>query len=329
MTHNNYQQNKLSVKLPITSHIRDTAQKFASQQPNATKAKQVQLNTVAVSVVNDYLTMLGMTTNLKASDSWNSVVRLFADVADLEVDSIGRLECRPVTLEQSTCPVPPETWEERVGYVVVQIDDQLQEANILGFARKVNSEELPLNKLQPLEALIDHLDELRTSPIQPLVDLGQWFTGMFESGWKTVEAILRERPELEPAFRSRSFHSVNTLDRNTLEAVEQPSELIIRAKVIEANTPSYNHPLMLIVEISPEAEQITNINIQLHATGSQVYLPEGINLTVLDNSGAVFLEAKARIQDNYIQLEFASEPQERFTVQVTLDDTLFLGNFTV
>jgi hypothetical protein len=330
MTYTNYQLDNSAVELPITQAARSTAQKFASQQPTANKAEQVKLNTLAVTVVNDYLEMMGIPTNLQASDSWNSIVRLFADVADLEVAKIGRLECRPVKVNQSTCFVPPETWAQRVGYVVVQIDDSLQEAKILGFSRKVTSEELPLNKLQPVEALIDYMAELSTSPLQPLVDLSEWFTGIVDSSWQTIEAILLARPELVPAgYRSFAFRSANTLERKALEQLEDSSELIIRAKVVDVNTATINHPLMLIVEISPEANQRTKINIQLHATGEQMHLPLGINLTVLDSSGAVFLAAQGRAIDNYIQLEFDADPQERFTVQVSLDDTFFLGNFTV
>ncbi|HLO85942.1 MAG TPA: DUF1822 family protein [Nostocaceae cyanobacterium] len=324
MIYTNYQLDNSAIELPITSAARSAAQMFASQQTNTAKAEQVKLNTLAVLVVNDYLEMMGIPTNLEASDSWNSIVRFCADVADLEVAKIGRLECRPVTAHQSTCLVPPETWEERVGYVVVQIDDSLQEAKILGFSRKVTSEELPLNKLQPVEALIDTLDELSVSPIQPLVDLSQWFSGIIESGWQTVESILAGRPELAPAFRS-----VNTLERNAPEQVESNSELIIRAKVIDVNTATYNYAFMLVVEISPEANQRTSVNIQLHATGNQVHLPLGVNLSVLDHSGAVVLEAQARHADNYIQLAFSGEPQEKFSVQVALDDTIFLSNFMI
>jgi hypothetical protein len=317
MTYTNYQLDNTAIRLPITQAARSTAQKFASGQPTATKKEQVKLNTLAVTVVNDYLQMMGIDTDLEAGDSWNSLVRLCTDVADLQVAKIGRLECRPVKANQSTCYIPPETWEERVGYVIVQIDDSLLEAKILGFSHKVTSEELPLNKLQPVEALIDHLGELSASPVQPLVELHQWFAGIFDSTWQTVESILKDRPELKPAY---AFRRAATLSAQ---------ELIIRAKVVELNTATYHQPTLLIVEISPEANQLTKINLQLHATGEQVYLPLGVELAVLNDLGSVFLKATARSIDNYIQLEFSGDPQERFSVQVTLDDTLFLANFVI
>ncbi|NES86616.1 MAG: DUF1822 family protein, partial [Moorea sp. SIO2B7] len=71
--------------LPITEEARQTAQKFAQEQPNYQKAAQVRLNTLAIWVVNDYLKLMGITTNLTAGDSWNRLLRMCADVADLEI----------------------------------------------------------------------------------------------------------------------------------------------------------------------------------------------------------------------------------------------------
>ncbi len=183
MTNTTYRQENFAVPLPITQAARTNAQQFANQQPTAEKAEQVRLNTLAVWVVNEYLQMMDIATDLTASDSWNPVMRLFADVADLAMPNVGRLECRPVGTFDYTCFIPPETWEERVGYVVVQIDESLQEAKLLGFVPHISSEELPLNQLQPPEAFIEHLGQLRQSPASTLVNLNQWIVGIFESSY--------------------------------------------------------------------------------------------------------------------------------------------------
>lgn len=54
-----------------------------------------------------------------------------------------------------------------------------------------------------------------------------------------------------------------------------------------------------------------------------------MQLTVLDKSGAVFLEAQARSADNYIQLKFRGEPKEEFTVQVALHDACVKEHFVI
>ncbi|MBC1314468.1 DUF1822 family protein, partial [Trichormus variabilis PNB] len=162
MTKTTNQLDDFAITLPITQAARIAAQQFANRQPNSRKAEQVRLNTLAVSVVNDYLQMMEVATNLTASDSWNPLMQLCGDVADLEVPSVGRLECRPVQLHEQVCSVPPETWEERIGYVIVQVDETNTEAKLIGFTKKVNQETLPLNQLQPIEALIDRLEQLKT-----------------------------------------------------------------------------------------------------------------------------------------------------------------------
>ncbi|AFY34971.1 DUF1822 family protein [Calothrix sp. PCC 7507] len=315
MTNTTYQLEDFAVPLPITQAARRTAQQFAKEQGNPEKAEQIRLNTLAVWVVNDYLQMMDVTTDLHASDSWNPVMRICANVADLEIPAVGRLECRPVRLHDLVCAIPPETWEERVGYVAVQIDESLQEAKLLGFVPSVAIAELPLSQLLSPEAFIDHLAQLKRSPIPTLVNLSQWFIGIFESGWQTIDALWNS-PELRPAYGFRS--------------PEQLQETLTkRAKLIDLGIQIANKPVMLIVEISPEANHKTSVRLQLHPTSSQVYLPQGVQLTVLDESGAVFLEAQARSADNYIQLQFRGDSKEHFRVKVALNDTSITEQFVI
>ncbi|AUT00420.1 hypothetical protein CLI64_08465 [Nostoc sp. CENA543] len=322
MTNNTFKLEDFAITLPISQAARITAQQFANQQPTSAKAEQVRLNTLAVWVVNDYLQMMDIPTNLTASDSWNPIMQLCTDVADLEVSSVGRLECRPVLASSQFCSIPPETWEDRVGYVVVQVDDAEKEAQILGFVKNVSTETLALSQLQPIETLIDRLAQLQTSPVDTLVNLSQWFVGQIESGWQTVESLLNSL-DARPALAFRSPVS-------TPEATQEQAENVTRrAKLIDLGIKIDNQPVMLIVEISPADNQKTSVRLQLHATGNQMYLPAGVQLKVLDNSGAVFLDAQARSADNYIQLQFRGDLQEEFSIQVSLGDMSITENFVI
>lgn len=319
MTRTNFELEDLVLKLPITQASRRNAQEFANVQPTPEKAEQVLFNMLSVLVVSEYLQMMGIDTALRRSDIWNPVIRLCADVADLELPEFGRLECRPVRSRSSSCYIPPETWEERVGYIVVQIDESLEEARVLGFVRSVAMEELPLSQLQPFEDLFEHLAQLKQTPAQTLVNLSQWVGGIFEAGWQTLESLLNE-PQLTPAY---AFRDANEADINQQQA------LTTRAKLIDLGIQIANQPVMLIVEINPEVDGQTSIRLQLHPTGSQIYLHPRVQLTVLDESEAVFLEAQARSADNYIQLQFRGEPGERFSVKVTLDDAGVTEQFVI
>jgi Protein of unknown function (DUF1822) len=316
MTRATYELEDFSLTLPIAQIARQIAQQFAKGQPTTEKAEQVKLNTLSVLIVNDYLQMMGIPTNVSASDSWNPVVRLCADVADLEVRGIGRLECRPVRMDEHICYVPPETWEERAGYVFVQFDESLAEAKLLGFVRHVTTEELPLNQLQPPEALIEHLAQL-----QQLVKLSQWVTGIFETGWQTLESLWNQL-ELTQAYAFRGSESLEA-------SISNETEFIRRAKLIDLGIQIANQPVMLIVELSPQTNEQTSIRLQLHPASNQVYLPAEVKLTVLDDTGAVFLEAQARSADNYIQLQLRGEPGEKFSVRVALNDTGVTEHFVI
>lgn len=149
-----------ALPLPISQAAHRIASHLASQQYTSQKASQVRLNTIAVCVVNDYLQMLGIATELANSNIWKPAVRLTADMADLEIVGVGTLECRPVQKHNQTCYIPAEVWSNRIGYVVVQIDKSLREAALLGFSETAAIEELPLNKLRPVEDLIEHLHQL-------------------------------------------------------------------------------------------------------------------------------------------------------------------------
>ncbi|BAY90377.1 MULTISPECIES: DUF1822 family protein [unclassified Tolypothrix] len=322
MTYTTYNLDNFSVPLPIAQAARTIAQKFANQQPTPEKAAQVRLNTLAVLVVNDYLQMMEIETNLSAGDSWNPAMRLFADIADLVIPGLGRLECRPVGVLANTCAVPPETWEERIGYIVIQIDESLQEAKLLGFVASVDTEELSLSKLKSPEAFIEHLAQLKLSSASKPVNLSQWFAGIFESSWQTVEALWNSQaPELAYGFRGPETFEQETSHR--LETITR------RAKLMDFGIQIADKPLMLIVELCPQANDKTHIRLQLHPTGKLNFLPAGVQLTVLDDSGAVFLEAQARSADNYIQLQFRGVTKEIFSVRVAFNDISITEQFVI
>ncbi len=318
-------EREFALPLPITQAARRTAQQFANSMPTPDKAKQVRLNTLAVCVVNDYLQMMGISCDPTASDSWNPVVRMCADVADLDVTGVGRLECRPLSMRSLTCDIPPEVWSDRIGYVVVQIDESLHSASVLGFTETADVEELPVSQLRPVEDLIDRLSQLAQPSAAPafgkMVKLSQWLQNVIDAGWETVESVLHpEQSSLAFSFRSSEIAVTTQDDLDTG---------IRRAKMIDLGMQLAGNAIALVLELSPESEQRYNILVQLHPAGSSSYLPPSVQLLILDESKAIFLEAEARSADNYIQLEFSGEPGERFSIKVALGDATQEENFVI
>ncbi|WP_052128392.1 DUF1822 family protein [Neosynechococcus sphagnicola] len=207
-----------ALPLPIIKKARQFAQTFAADQPDPQKSEQVYYNTLAVWVMRDYLQLLAIDTDLESGDSWNPMIRCCSDVADLVVTGLGRLECRPLWTDQPTCPVPPEVWEDRLGYVIVHIDPSQRQAAILGFTQTAGVEELSLSQLQPVESCVAYLHHLQGAadlgvqpPMEarPLVQLGQWLQGQFDATWQEIAALM----DGHPAFSFRGLEGLELSPR--------------------------------------------------------------------------------------------------------------------
>ncbi|PZV07805.1 MAG: hypothetical protein DCF22_21405 [Leptolyngbya sp.] len=295
-----------ALPLPITQATRQTAQAFASQQPNPQKAEQVRLNTLAVLVVHDYLQLMEISTNLPASDSWNRVLRLCADVADLQVAGLGRLECRPVLPNQTLCPVPSETWSDRIGYVVVELDEAAETAQLLGFVPRATTETLLLNQLRSPEELLDHLAELRYPQPSFVANLSQWIQGAIDESWQTLEELLNPA-QLSPAIAFR----------NRL-AAQSPAKSINLAGVVVA----------LAVDVRPQADGSTDVFIQLHPP-IDGFLPVGTQFSVLNEVGEVELETTATGTEDFLEWQIGGRQGDRFTVQIAHNQTQFTQDFII
>lgn len=288
--------------LPITSTAIALAQQFAREQPTPQKAAQVYQNTLAVCLVKDYLTLMGIPTDLQASYSWHPVTRLCTDTADLMVPEVGRLECRVLSGGESSCPIPPEVWDERVGYVVVALDVASQQGEILGFAATVTTEAIALDQLQSIEAMLDICDPIQLADLvsavapdlgQVAVRLGQWLQHEFDQAWQTVESLalpvayaVRYRAETEPIVRVR------------------------RGKVVTLGQAT----VALVVEVQPQENQAALVDLRLYPGDGA--LPMGLTFTIVDGAGTVFAEAIATGREDYLQLSALADALESFSVQI-------------
>ncbi|MBW4644862.1 MAG: DUF1822 family protein [Goleter apudmare HA4340-LM2] len=179
-----------TTSMPITANDRKQAYQFAGQQPTPQRSEQVYRNTLAVLVTQRYLQLLGIDTDLELSHSWNPLEQMLENIADLYIPSLqGFLECRSLRQGDRQCQIPQEVWSDRLGYVIIQLDEPYQQGQILGFVESVSVPELPHSYFQPLDALLDVLTVER-SP-QPIVQLKQWLRSRFESDWHPTKDLFR------------------------------------------------------------------------------------------------------------------------------------------
>jgi hypothetical protein len=159
-----YTPQKLGFTVTLTSHYFDIANNIKNQFNHENIAQQAYLNTLAVCAVDYYFNCMSIATNIDNSSIFNPIAQTLSNVADLEITDLGNVECRPVLPTETTCHVPPETWENSLGYFAVIIDESAREAIIEGFLPPLSSLEMkeiiPLTDFQPLDYFIDYLYEL-------------------------------------------------------------------------------------------------------------------------------------------------------------------------
>ncbi|MCL1475379.1 DUF1822 family protein [Argonema antarcticum] len=322
-----------SIPLPITTASMQIAQQFACQQPTPEKREQVYLNTLAICAVNDYMQMMDIPTDLKASDSWNPAMRLYTDVADLTLTGLGHLECRPVkvdALEEFTYYIPLEVPDDRIGVVVVAIDDRDRQAKLLGFAKTVTTGDLPIGQLQTPDDLLAHLEclyqllpetaAISQSKIQnpkSKIKLSQWCQNIFAPGWQSVETLLDSR-------------SGNLALGSGLRNSPIDKTIVKGAKLIDLGMQLGGQSVALLVAIAPETNEKVSIRIQVHPKFTESYLPPNLKLALLDETGNIIQEVPSRSLDNYIQLpKLEGSPGEQFGIQVSLETFSWEEEFTI
>lgn len=282
------------------------AQQFAREQITPEKGKQVYLNTLVVSGVNSYLKCFSISTNLAQSNCWQPGMRAMFNVADLMLSQFGKLECLGILPQQTTVIIPPEAREDRIGYLVARLPEELQQLELLGFIPSqmvdFTTETIELDQLQSLDTLFDTLESL-----QKQIKLRQWLNGVFTMDWQPLESVMAGR-----MVRS-------------LTEQESDQIAIARGKEISWKQDDSEQKIILIVKITKPNEspsEAINCYLQLYPDGDNQSLPTGLTVKVLDASNEVCLSAIAQDRDDWMQLEFTCQSAEEFTIELNLG-----GNF--
>ena len=152
-------EDSLKVSIPLTKNDRNRARSCSEDQGNLRLSERIYLNRLSVLATQRYFQMINIESDLYSSYSWNIANQLIGDISDLFIPECnGRVECRPVLPGSQSCWIPQELWTDRVGYIIVEIDDKNSEATLLGFFRTVSREMMPLSNLQSLDSLIDIIE---------------------------------------------------------------------------------------------------------------------------------------------------------------------------
>ena len=319
-----YTINSVKFTVPLTAEAYKQASKLSSKQKDLEKSQQTYLNTLAVYAVNFYCKCMEIETDLSKSLSFNPINSLLiGNVADLVIPGFGQLECRPVLPGKNTVYIPPEVAEDRIGYVIVEINEKFNEATLLGFIKKVTTDKLFLNQLNNLDDLLDEfelypetiglfVDPIIKSLTTGVVSIGEWLANLFEPDWQSPEFVFA-------ATRCSPRRSARLKDIS-----------ISRAKVIDLGIQLANDKIALLVEVTKTTEEeLVDILLQVLPTENPI-LPQGLKLIVWDDNSQEINSAESRDADSWIQLELEEgKPGDKFKVQITLGDLSIVEDFII
>ncbi len=317
-----------SIKVPITSAAHAAAE-AAYQVQAASKRFQTYLNILAVHAVQQYLQWLSIPTDWNTSDSYDPAMRRFLDVADLQVPGYGRLECRPILPGATTLAIPSEVQDDRIGYIAVQLDEDLEMATLLGFTQTASQTSIPLSELQSIELLLDILGDapavsIANERVPPeLLDwheptsLRDWLreqaTNLMDTSWQALEAIehwVTPDTRMELAFSVRSATVAAPIKRGKLVDFAKGGDRVALVVGLQ--------------EIDPPE---TEVSVEVYPTGEEgSYLPTDLELIILDETGVAVMQAQAR-SNKKIQMEFSGEPGEAFSVRLAMGEVVMTEAF--
>jgi hypothetical protein len=337
--------------VPLTMVDRQLAQVMAAEQTDPVVKLKVYANTLAVQALQAYCRWLAIPTDLGRSHSQNDPQ---ADVADLYLMGINqRVECCPVQPNATHCQIPPIARKNRLGYMAIAINEAGCEATMIGFLPAAKCQQLlpqvpdgyiSLQQFEALDNFLDALEPQRTS-------LTEWLQGQFTAHWQALPRFTAPTPEF------RYLPITNTLDSSiTTHELERiasalqtvaPNDEETRWQLVERLwSLQPDHPaagvrrgvdlglyldgaaIALVISILPKPDGDLAILLRVYPTQER-YLPSGLQLTGLYESGEAFLDVASRAQDNYVQLKFSANPGERFGVRVQLGDVEYVEHFMV
>jgi len=108
-----------------------------------------------------------------------------------------------------------------------------------------------------------------------------------------------------------------------------PAAGVRRVKLVDLGMQVAGRPVALAVAQVKKSEIACGLLLQVYPTENQPYLPPDLQLILLDASGQILREVKARHADVYIQLKFSGQSREQFSVRVALGSANITEDFVI
>ena len=304
-----------NTRLEIDATAHHLAQQFAAiHADRPRKAAQVYRNTLCVCAVYDYLSQQGLEASLETSASWKPLDQSLSDVADLHLESLGAVECRPVRSSSEFLEIT-EFWDDRLAYIAVQLDQDgadATQATILGFVTQPQQERALLTELRSPQELLELLTPSKPEKPPILTHLSQWLHNTFDAGWEALDTIL------------------NPNERNYAYAFRHQNHSTRRAKLLNFGQRVGEVSVALLIGLEPRSDNKVWVRVQLHPVKTATHLPADLVLTLQSATGKIIQQETSRPNDFMLQLRgFAVPLDKEFQVQVSYGESCVVEGFKV
>lgn len=285
----------------LTLKDHSTSQRLCAQHKTPRKQKQVYLNTLAARAVERYLAYFDISVDFDNSPYCDVVIQSLTDTGGLAIPQLGILECCPVLAKDSHVVLPNDGLGNCLGYIVVQLDDDLKTARLLGFLSASHAGAISLKTLSPLEDVFNVL----MPSTQVVSHLSHWLVTAIDAGWQTLDDLFKSATH-QLAFRS-------TVE--TAPSSSAISEEVIKGKRIHLVASGLTKDILLLVGFQAETADEFDIWVKLFPANGDNHLPSDLELKLLDDDGTALMHAQSRATES-LGLKFKGSLGDRFSIHI-------------
>jgi Protein of unknown function (DUF1822) len=220
--------------------------------------------------------------------------------------------------------------------------DRLWMAQELSLNQIVTTPELPDLSLDRALELIQHLST--PSPYSPRTKIAffEWGNILNNANLRTQLYQTRLRQAILALAPTPTFSLSDWLQAEFSNAIVsgwgkyyQPelvksNQLVDRSKLINLQLDIHRRSVVLLVGVVNQFDQEVRILVQVHPGSGEQIVPPQLQLSYLDENGAILRTVLARSNDDYIQLpSFTCSVGTEFSIQIQLNNCLIIERFIV
>ena len=196
----------------------------------------------------------------------------------------------------------------------VRFDTEIN--NLLIYARFLEPNAITLPKASITNRVaIPSINKAFNLANQPLINLAQWWSGVFEEGWQSLEEILTLRIP-DPVY---------------LRTQSSPGYTIRQGKLFHFQSLLNDRQFALVLKMKPEENEERSVIVQIHPEKEHC-LPQGLKLKVTLNHNTNEPESEEAIAtecDYIVQLGFSESSGKQFKVEAIYQDDVITEEFVL